>query len=510
MFAAPFAYLAWRNAADLGGFIDALSTSRTLAPLARSLALATTVSLLTAIIGTGSAWLVQRTDLPGRRLLRVVLPLPLVLPSFIGAFALIAALAPGGLAEQLLSPLGVGAPDIRGFLGATLVLTVLSYPYVYLPVAARLTQLPPSLEEAARLFGRRPLEVFREIVLPQIRSAILAGTLLVFLYAISDFGAVTLMGFETLTPAIYATRLFDQTTSLALSLQLGVLALLVVVLERIGLGSKEARTERGAVPLTLQLGRWKPWAMTGVYGVLAVSLALPGAVLVYWAVRGIVRGSTRASAVVADLSSLVEPAINTAVVSITAAVVTVVVVLPVAFLSGRYRSRLGQAANAFVVAGFALPGLALALALVVWALKAPGPLRGLYQTQTLLVFAYVIHFGAQALRSAEVAVNSVPRRLGDAARVLGAARWRRLFTVELPLMLPGLLAGGGLVLLSSMKELPATLLLAPPGFETLATKIWNATEDAYLADASIASLVLIALSGVLTWVLVVRRSEGLR
>jgi len=124
------------------------------------------------------------------------------------------------------------------------------------------------------------------------------------------------------------------------------------------------------------------------------------------------------------------------------------------------------------------------------------------------VFAYVVHFGSQALRAGQVAVAGVPSHLDDAARTLGAGRLRRLRTVDLPLATPGLLAGAGLVLLSTMKELPATLLLAPPGFETLATRIWNATEDAFLADASLAALLLLALSGVLTWFLVVRRGNA--
>ena len=124
------------------------------------------------------------------------------------------------------------------------------------------------------------------------------------------------------------------------------------------------------------------------------------------------------------------------------------------------------------------------------------------------MFAYVVHFGSQALRAAQVAVAAVPSHLDDVARTLGAGRLRRLRTVDLPLATPGLLAGAGLVLLSTMKELPATLLLAPPGFETLATRIWNTTEDAFLADTSLASLLLLALSGVLTWFLVVRRGNA--
>jgi iron(III) transport system permease protein len=177
-------------------------------------------------------------------------------------------------------------------------------------------------------------------------------------------------------------------------------------------------------------------------------------------------------------------------------------VLPVAYLTGRHRSPAGGPANALIVGGFALPGLVIALAVVSWAVRTP-----LYQTMPLLIVAYVIHFGAQAMRASQVAVGGVPRRVDDAARMLGAGRARRLVTIELPIMLPGLLAGAGLVLLSTMKELPATLLLAPIGFSTLATEIWGSTEDGFLAQAGQASLVLIALSGVLTWLLVVRRAE---
>jgi len=234
----------------------------------------------------------------------------------------------------------------------------------------------------------------------------------------------------------------------------------------------------------------------------------PVGVLAFWAGRGALAGSTRAGALVADAGDLAVPALHTAAMAVLAALVAVVAVLPVAYLTVRHAGPLAGGANAVIVGGFALPGLVVALALAFWTLKAPWPLAALYQTQTLLVFAYVVHFGSQALRAAQVAVAAVPSRLDDAARTLGAGRFRRLRTVELPLATPGLLAGGGLVLLSTMKELPATLLLAPPGFETLATRIWSATEDAFLADASLAALFLLLLSGILTWLLVVRRGNA--
>jgi iron(III) transport system permease protein len=254
------------------------------------------------------------------------------------------------------------------------------------------------------------------------------------------------------------------------------------------------------------LGRWRWPAFAAAGAVVSGALLLPVTVLGWWAVRGATnRGVARLNVDGRDVGELV---VNTMVVSVVAAIAAVVLVLPVAYLSTRHRSRAGGVSNALVVAGFALPGLVVALAITYWVLQAPG-VAGLYQTFPLLVVAYVIHFGAQAMRAAQVAVAAVPRRLEDAARMLGAARSRRFRTLELPLMLPGLAAGAGLVLLSTMKELPATLLLAPIGFSTLATRVWSSAEEGFLAEAGLLGLVLVVVSGVLTWVLVIRRSDVL-
>jgi iron(III) transport system permease protein len=509
LFAAPTAYLVIRNLGLGAELTEALTSADTYGPLLRSLGLGVAVCATSTAIGVALAWLTTRTDVPGRRVWRLLAPLPLVIPSFVGAAALRAGLAPGGLLSTVAEPLGVDRlPQIDGFLGAWLVLTLFTYPYVYLPTAARFASLPPQLEESARLLGRRAPAVFRTVVLPQASTAIWAGTLLVFLYTISDFGAVSIMRFPTLTNEIYQAKLVP-TTWLPLSLLLAIVALITVVLERAA-GRRRARTDavRARRPLAVPLGRWR-WP-AGVFAgfVLANALVGPLAVLAVWAVRGLLSSSQRTGslAIPGGVDSLAGPAVNTVVVSVIAAVVAVAVVLPVAYLTTRYRSRLGGTTNAVVVAGFALPGLVVALSLVFWVLNVGG-FAALYQTIPVLIFAYVVHFGAQAMRAAQVAVGAVPRRFDDAARMLGAGRWRRLRTIELPLMRPGLLAGAGLVLLSVMKELPATLLLAPPNFSTLATVIWSANESLYLAKMGLASLLLVAVSGVLTWFLVIRRAE---
>jgi iron(III) transport system permease protein len=500
--AAPLFYLVVRTV-DLGdAAVDVLLSDDAFGPLVRTLVLAASVSLACALLGTTVAWLVVRTDLPARRVFRVIVALPLVIPSFVGALALLAAFAPGGLVDEIV---GFGRPPrIEGFAGAFFVLTVLSYPYVYLPTVARLSGLPPELEETARSLGRTPRVVFRTIVLPLCWGAIGAGTLLVFLYVVSDFGAVSLMRYDALTRTIEATRVFDRTTSLTLSMILATVALAIAAAER-SFARRRSIVESvsaGRRAYQAELGPWRIPALAFVGTLVAVALVAPLAVLGVWAWRGF-SGRGRFSGPGVSLSELGTPLLNTTLISVVAALVTLALVLPIAYLTVRHRSRISGALDILVVAGFALPGLVIALSLVFWVLQS-SVLNGLYQTFALLVFAYAVHFGAQAIRGAQVAIAGVPTRLDDAARSLGAGRTRRFVDIELPLMRPGLAAAGGLVLLSCMKELPATLLLAPIGFDTLATRIWSAGESGFLARAGLASLVLVAASAILTWFLTIR------
>ena len=481
LFAAPLVYLVVR-------VVDVGVSGRVLGgPLTRTLVLAATVTAAAAIVGTAQAWILWRTDLPGRRWLRVLAPLPLVIPSFVGASALLAAFARGGVVDELL---GVDTlPDVHGFVGAWIVLTVLTTPYVLLPVAARLRELPPSLEETARLLGRGGASTFATVVLPQIAPAVSAGSLLVLLYVLSDFGAVALLRYDTLTRAIYSARLFDQATSLTLSLTLAGLALVCVIGQRVTVARMpQVSAARTRSPLVAGLGRWTPLAAVVAVLPTLVGLVAPIGVLGWWAVRGDGLGER--------LSDLGLPALHTGGIALVTAALAAVAVLPVAYVQARRGGRAASASTALVLAGFALPGLVVALALVFWALELPEAI-GLYQTLPLLVVAYLVHFGAQALGATTVAFQAAPVRLTEAAALLGAGPRRRFLSIELPLLLPGLLAGAGLVLLSTMKELPATLLLAPIGFDTLATRIWGASEDGFLGEVGAASIVLVAVSLVL-------------
>ena len=508
-FAAPLGYLAYENIRLSSDVLGALAERETWAPLGRSLLLATAVTAAAMVVGTALAWVTVRLDVPGRRLWSVLAPLPLVFPSFVGATALIGLLARGGLAESVLSPLGVGAlPRLSGFWAAWLVLTLFTYPYVYLPTRARLRHVDPAYEEAARVLGRRPASVFATVTLPAALPAVSTGGLLVFLYTLSDFGAVDLLRYETLTRSVYANRLFDRATSVSHGLLLGVVALGVVAAERLVAGRHRDRfpSTSDRHPPVLDLGRWRWPTSAGVAGFLLLAPVAPLATLGYWAGRGIANPDRRTGVVALDGAGLATSVASTVAVSALAAVVTVVVMLPLSWLLVHRPAPTTHATNLVVTAGFALPGVVVALALVFWALQVPFAER-VYQTLPLLLAGYVLLFGAQAAGAGRVAVGAVPKRLSETARMLGAHRWRRLRTVELPLMAPGLLAAGGLVFLSVMKELPLTLLLRPTNLSMLSADIWNSTESLYLAQAGVESLVLVGAAGLLTWRLVLRRSE---
>jgi iron(III) transport system permease protein len=507
-FAAPLLFLLQQAAAVGPEVVAAAVDPGLLAPAARSLAMAGGAATAAAALGTAAAWAVTRTDLPGARGWAVVLALPLALPSYIGAFTLQAALAPGGLTDRVL---GVALPRVEGWWAATTILALLTYPYVFLLVGARLRQLPADLEEAARLLGHPPRAVARRVVLPQVLPSVLAGSLLVFLYAVSDFGLPQLLRYDTLTRVIFGS-LLDRPTSTALALQLAVLALLVAALHRAALG-RVARGRPGTSAVRTgtrwRLGRWRLPAVAGVAALAVSALGAPLGVLAFWALRGVVSGSGRAGSVLQDPAVVTAPLLGSAAAGLLAAGAATAVVLPIAYLSARRRDRVGEVAHGVVVTGFALPGLVIALALSAFLLRGPVALSWLYQTLPVMVAAHVVHFAAQSLQASQVAVLAVPDRVVEAARTLGVGRVGRLLRVELPVMAPSLLAGAGLVLLSTVKELPATLLLSPPGFRTLATDVWAATTDAFWAEASVLALVLVALSAVLTWLLVLRRADAL-
>ncbi len=494
----PLVYLVVRTLGADSDAWDIIFRARTGEILARSLLLMVTVTAASLVIAVPLAWLTVRTDLQMRRVWSVVTALPLVIPSYVGGFLVVVALGPRGMLQGLLEGLfGVERlPEIYGFPGAALTLTLLSYPYVLLTVRAALWRMDPSLDEASRGLGRGGWSTFARVTLPQLRPALGAGALLVALYTLSDSGAVSLLGYETFTWAIYLQyqSAFDRGVAAALTLVLVGVAMGVLVLEATTRGrSRYYRSSPGTVrPIRrVYLGRWR-WPAFGFCGVIAtLALVMPLAVLGYWLVRGLSAGE--------PLEFIWGRAVNSVYVSGIAAGVVVVAALPVALLAVRYRGWFSAAIDRVAYTGFALPGIVVALAVIFFGVTY---VPVLYQRMGLLIFAYLILFLPTALGTLRTSLLQISPRLEEAGRSLGRKPLRVAATVTLPLAGPGILAGAALVFLVTIKELPATLLLSPTGFQTLATSVWASASEAFFARAAAASLLLVLVASLpMIWIL---------
>ena len=500
----PLVYLAIRALSGGSDSWDVLVRERMLELVLRTTALVGAVTAGAVAIGVPLAWLVTRTDLPGRRVWALTAGLPLVFPSYVAALALLAAFGPRGMLQQGLETVfGVErVPPIYGFPGAFAALTVATYPYVYLLTAAALRDLDPALEEAARGLGRSATRVFLSVTLPVVRPSIAAGALLVALYALSDFGAVSLMQYDSLTRAVFVQyrSLFDRTPAAVLSLALVALTAAVVVLEARARGRSHGRraspgTARPAGRVALGPWRWPAFAfcLAGV----SVALAVPLGVLGYWLARALSLGAADAG---------LGAAVNSVVVSTAAAAAAVAAAFPVALLATRYPSAWTSALERLSYSSNALPGIVIALAFVFFAANYAQPA---YQTLALLVAAYVVRFFPQAVAASRAALARVNPRLEDAARGLGRGPRAVFASVTAPLVAPGVAAGAALVFLSTMKELPATLLLRPIGFETLATEVWTATSLGLYSEAAAPALVLVVAATPFVYTLSARRAADL-
>lgn len=487
--ALPLGYLMLRGAGVGAKVWDILLRPRTLEIFANSVVLSLTVGTACLVLGVLLAWLTVRTDLPFRRFWAVVLSLPLVIPSYLGAFTLVSTLGPRGIVQNWLEPLGIERlPSIYGFWGAALVLTLVSYPYVLLSVRSGLRGLDPDLEEAARSMGKNAQTTFWQITLPQLRPSIAAGVLLSVLYTLSDFGAVAMLQYTSFTQAIYVQyrSAFDRSTAAVLALLLVLFTLVLLFVESKSRGrAKYYRSSAGTRrrPKVIKLGKWRWPAFIFCALTMGLAMVAPVGVIAFWFIRGWLGGEVFFFKWVYLWNSVVASGL--------AALLGMVAAVPVAVLAVRYYNRFTSLIEKAAYTGYALPGIVVALSLIFFGANFA---LFLYQTLALLVFAYVVRFLPQVLGTTRTALLQLNPNIEEAARLLGRNSFQTLRTVTVPLMRSGLLTGGALVFLTAMKELPATLLLGPTEYWTLASRIWSATEEAFFARAAAPSLLLLCVS----------------
>ncbi len=483
LIALPMFYTLWQGITADQSSWELLLSQRIPALLTSTLGLAAVVTAAGLIIGLVLAWLVVRTDLPGAGFFRWALVIPLAVPTYVGALSYIMAFGPVGLVQNWFDlPL-----DIFSFPGVALVMTVFTYPYVFLIASSSLDSINPHMHEMARSCGLSSREIFKRVELPLLRPALGAGGYLIALYVLADFGAVSMLRYDTFATSIYfqMTGRFDRQGAAVLSLFLIIITFIMVTAEYL---SRKRRSYEHDVESELKtprisLGRWRWPAFFLVLTVFAAGVILPITVLAGWFLQGMQQG-------VIDWDIL--PYLyNSLLSSGVAALAAMVISLPMIYLRVRYPGKITSTISNLASTGYILPGVVVALGLISF---FNNYLPALYGTLVVFLLSLIIKYLPLSLQSGEANFRLVAEKLEDAARGMGVSGFKLLRKVVLPLVLPGILAGGALVFVSSMKELTTALMLRPAGFDTLAVRIWLQASEGFYAEAALPALILIAVS----------------
>lgn len=472
--------------------------------------LAAGVAVLVLLLGVSLAWLTAVCEFPGRRLFDWALMLPLAVPAYVLAFTFIGILDYAGPVQgSLRDVFGSSAwfPPIRSPGGVVLVMSLVLYPYVYMLARTAFMAQGPTLMEAARIAGMGPWRAFFRVALPMARPAIAAGTALALMEALADFGAVAVFNYDTFTTAIY--KAWYGFFSIEVAAQLASLLLLFVAValftERYTRGrARYFQTVGSGHRIVLRGGR--AWLATGFAGlVLAVAFLIPLFQLGWWVVWHSI----------GDLDARYLNLLGRTVgLGLMAAFITVSVALVLAYAKRVQPDWLTRRAVAASNLGYALPGSVLAVSVMLvftWLDNAMVSLFGLggggwlAGSLVALLLAYSIRFMAVAFSSVDAAVEQIRPTIPEAARCLGASQTRLLRDVYLPMLRPGLLAGALLVCVDVMKEMPATLLMRPFGWDTLAVRIFELTSEGEWERAALPAVTLV-LVGLLPVIFLVRRS----
>ena len=483
--------------------------------LGNTLTLIVGVGVGVTLIGVSLAWLTSLCEFPGRRWLDWALMLPFAIPAYVLAFVFVGLLDFAGPVQSLLREwLGSGLrlPRVRSTGGVVIVLVLVFYPYVYLLARTAFLAQGKGLMEAARVLGQSPWQAFWRVALPMARPAIAAGVALALMETLADFGAVSVFNFDTFTTAIYKTwyGFFSLSSATQLASLLLITVVLVLYAERRVRGHDRAGNDRPRGRALYHLRGAKAAAASAWCGlVFACAFVIPMLQLLVWCWQ---RGRFDLDERYFDLI------LHTLYLGGLAALLTVAAALLLAFARRQAPTPAIRTAVSLANLGYALPGSVLAVSIMLafsyldrdlvvplssWLGGAGRPL--LLGSVAALLLAYLVRFIAVAYGPLETGLARIRPSLPEAARSLGVSGPRLFCRVYLPLLVPATLSAALLVFVDTLKEMPATLLMRPFGWDTLAVRVFEMTSEGEWARASLPALTLV-LVGLAPVVGLIRRS----
>ena len=469
--------------------------------LPNTIKLLISVGILTLLIGVTSAWIVTRYEFKGKRIWEWLLILPLAIPGYVFAYAYASIMAPGGIAQNIwVSIVGdaLKMPSLYSFWGVSLVLSLVNYPYVYLLTRASLLNQNVKYHEAARVMGVPKYKRLWSINIRMAYPGIIAGLALALMEVMADFGTVALLRYPTFTEAIYRqmTARFDPSGAAALAFVLVAITFLLMNLERYFRGKRSFEQTKGSFRSQMPKKLNPPRAIiatTAILLILSFAFFIPVVVLISMAGDAITKGGLD--------SRFIKFTLNTLLVSALGATMASMLAVPAAYLHARHPNTLSRSVYYMSSLGYSLPGPVIAVGIL---LTVAVLLNWLYGSILLLLMAYVVRFMPISLQSQDSSISMVSRSMEDAAKTLGAGTWKTFKNILLPLIKRGVLTGWVVVFVDCMKELPATMMLRPLAFDTLAVRVWIEASESLWEMAALPAL-LIVLAGLIPLIIIIKK-----
>lgn len=490
----PLLYLLVKTTFEFNLFFDFIFNTKILKLSFNTVSLILLVVIFSILISLPLAFLNVRSNMPFAKYLTSISVLPIALPSYVMATTQIEIWSKNGWVHNFLQLFFEMKtfPSFYGLVGSVFVLSLITYPYVYIGLAAMFRRFDYQMIDASRTLGDSSFGTFRKIIFPLVKPTIVAGSLLVSLYVLSDFGAVSLLRFNTFTIAIF-NRMYNSISNYGV-LEISLLAILFCFL----ILFIESKTKNEARHFSnsnlsdikkIDLGIWK-WILFPISLIpLIFGFILPISVLIYWFIIGFGEDT--------GFRDVIQPTINTIIISSVSAFFITLVSIPLLITIRKNIRILSFMIDKVSYIGLSLPGVIVSMSLVFFCINY---FDYIYQTFIVLVLGYFISFLPAALGPIKSSMTQIDPKLEDASFTLGAGKIKTYYNIVIKLASPGFIYGGVLVFILCLKELPATLILSPIGFQTLATEIWSNASEAFFIKTALASIVLVIIAGIPSYI----------